>query len=51
MTGRIATVSRLSPYVAELFLPGAANPFREQIAGRELLELPPASVVLGRSRL
>jgi hypothetical protein len=29
---------KLSPYVAELFLPGATKPFRKQIAGRELLD-------------
>jgi len=41
---------KLSPYVAELFLPGATNPFREQIAGRELLEPPPAPLVMARSQ-
>src|SRR5262249_19328742 len=29
--------TKLSPYLAELFEPGAVNPFRTQRAGRELL--------------
>jgi hypothetical protein len=30
--------TKLSPYIAELFKPGARQPFRIQIAGRELLD-------------
>ena len=32
--------TRLSPYVADLFLPGAQEPFQTRIAGREILESP-----------
>jgi hypothetical protein len=35
--------TRLSPYVAALFRPGAAKPFRTQIAGREILQPPTPS--------
>lgn len=37
---------KLTPYLAELFLPGADRPFRIQTAGRELLVTPPATMVL-----
>ena len=30
--------TRVSPYIAELFLPGAKKPFRTALAGREILE-------------
>ena len=40
---------KLCPSVAELFLPGATNPFREKIAGRERLELPPGFLAMARS--
>ena len=32
--------TRLSPYVADLFLPGEKEPFQTRIAGREILESP-----------
>lgn len=35
--------TRLSPYVAALFRPGATKPFRTQIAGREILQPPTPS--------
>lgn len=39
LTGRRTPgATRLSPYLADLFLPGQFRPFRRQIAGRELFE-------------
>lgn len=35
--------TRLSPYIAALFRRGAVKPFKTQIAGREILQPPPAS--------
>lgn len=32
--------TKLSPYVADLFLPGAKEPFQTRIAGREIIESP-----------
>ena len=40
---------KLSPYVAELFNPGAREPFRTQVAGRELLDPVPSKLTLANS--
>lgn len=42
-TTPIGRAVKLSPYVAELFRPGMNQPYRMQIAGRELLQPLPAS--------
>ena len=35
---------RLPPYIAELFLPGARQPFATRIASSDLLDPPPAQL-------
>jgi hypothetical protein len=43
-----AGAKKMSPYIAELYLPGAQKPYRTQIAGRELLEVPLPVVLLSQ---